>query len=85
MGGGQSQFPGAPYSRLEVYKAVIANPTATANDKAYALYRAVVCYDHGSNDCGGVEVDQPQRAAWFRRLKQDYPATRWAKMADYYW
>ena len=85
LGGGPSQFPGAPYSRLEVYKAVIANPTATANDKAYALYRAVICYDHGSNDCGGIAVDQPQRAAWFRRLKQDYPATRWAKMADYYW
>lgn len=85
LGGGQSQFPGAPYSRLEAYKAVIASPTATANDKAYALYRAVICYDNGSNDCGGVEVDQSQRAAWFRRLKQDYPATRWAKMADYYW
>ncbi|MBJ7439594.1 MAG: hypothetical protein JHD35_11285 [Sphingopyxis sp.] len=85
LGAGPSQFPGAPYSRLEVYKAVIANPAATANDKAYALHRAVICYDNGSNDCGGVEVGPSQRAAWFRRLKRDYPATRWAKMAHTYW
>jgi hypothetical protein len=85
LGGGVGQFPGAPYSRLEVYKAVIASAAATANDKAFALYRAVYCYDNGSNDCGGAEVEPPVRAAWFRRLKRDYPGTRWAKMADYYW
>lgn len=86
LGGARSLFPGRPYSRLEVYKAVIADPAAPANDKAYALYRAVRCYaPAGNNDCGGIEVDKAQRRAWFLRLKRDYAQTKWAKSSDLYW
>jgi hypothetical protein len=86
LGGAPSLFPGKPYSRLESYKSVIADAGAPADDKAYALYRAVNCYaPAGSNDCGGVEVDKAQRRAWFQRLKRDYPQTSWAKSLAFYW
>lgn len=86
LGGAPSLFPGKPYSRLEAYKLVIADATAPANDKAYALYRAVNCYaPAGANDCGGIEVGRAQRQAWFQRLKRDYPQTQWAKSLNYYW
>ena len=48
-----------PYSRLEIYKAVIADPAATADDKAFALNRAVRCYaPSGNNSCSGTEVER---------------------------
>ncbi len=85
LGGAPSLFPGKPYSRLEVYKDIIADAAAPAEDKAYALYRAVHCYaPAGINDCGGTEVEKPQRRAWFLRLKRDYPQSKWAK-SDLYW
>jgi len=86
LGGTPSLFPGAVYSRLEVYKGVIADPAAVPADKAYALYRAVNCYGpSGNNSCGGVEVEPAQRKAWFLRLKKDYPATTWARQQRYFW
>jgi hypothetical protein len=86
LGGTASLFPGAVFSRLEVYKAVIADPAAAAPDKAYALYRAVNCYGpSGNNSCGGVEVPTAQRKAWFLRLKNEYPTTSWAKAQRYFW
>lgn len=86
LGGVPSQFAGGNYSRLEVYKAVIADAKATGADKAYALYRAVMCYaPNGNNSCGGTEVPTATRKAWFQRLKKEYPASSWAKDLRYYW
>jgi hypothetical protein len=86
LGGTKPLFPGRPYSRLEVYKAVMADPAASADDKAFALYRAVRCYEPtGSNSCGGTEVPLSQRKAWFNRLKASYPQSKWAKSLKYYW
>jgi len=86
LGGSPSQFPGGHYSRLELYKAIIAEPKVAPADKAYALYRAVNCYaPSGNNSCGGIEVPKSQRKAWFNRLKKDYATSSWAKDLHYYW
>ena len=83
----RSLFPvGTPYSRLEVYKAIMNNRAASADDKALSLNRAIRCYaPSGVNDCGGTEVGKAQRRAWFTRLKADYPQSRWAKDLKFYW
>jgi hypothetical protein len=86
LGGTPSLFPGKPFSRLEIYKGVIADPAAVPTSKAYALYRAVHCYGpSGYNSCGGVEVPQSQRKAWFNQLKKSYPTSPWAAKLKYYW
>lgn len=86
LGGTQSLFPGGPYVRMSAYQSVLANPRASADDKAYALYRAVRCYGpSGYNGCGGKDVPVAQRKAWFLRLKHDYPSSRWARELKYYW
>ncbi|QIK78335.1 hypothetical protein G7077_04880 [Sphingomonas piscis] len=86
LAGTKSLFPGQPYSRLEVYKAVMNDPAASADDKAFALYRAVRCYaPSGSNSCGGTEVSVATRKAWHDRLKASYPQSTWAKSLRYYW
>jgi hypothetical protein len=86
LGGTRPLFPGTPYSRLEVYKAVIADGSATPEDKAFALYRAIRCYaPTGSNSCGGTDVALAQRKAWYDRLKASYPQSQWAKSLKYYW
>jgi hypothetical protein len=62
------------------------NPAATADDKAFALNRAIRCYQpSGGNDCGGADVPLATRKAWYLRLKSQYPASRWAKELKYYW
>lgn len=78
-------FNGSAFSRGDVYKKIIA--TSTNDDlKAYALYRAVNCYaPAGDNDCGGEEVNKTTRKNWFNQLKQDYPASEWAKSQKYFW
>ncbi|MEP7006113.1 MAG: hypothetical protein ABI810_09030 [Sphingomonas bacterium] len=86
LGGTASLFPGPVFSRLELYKAIIADAATPGPDKAYALYRAVNCYGpSGNNTCGGVEVPTSQRKAWFARLKKDYPTSHWALDQRYYW
>ncbi|HOB13132.1 MAG TPA: hypothetical protein PKN09_02715 [Novosphingobium sp.] len=86
LGGYAVGFSGKRNFRSEFYTSIIANPAAGANDKAYALYRAVMCYaPSGINDCGGAEVPKSQRKAWFDRLKRDYPQSQWAKKLRYYW
>lgn len=86
LGGYAVGFPGKRNFRSEFYTAIIADPGAGANDKAYALYRAVMCYaPSGNNDCGGEDVSKSQRKAWFDRLKRDYPQSVWAKKLRYYW
>jgi hypothetical protein len=86
LGGAPSQFPGGPYSRLESYKALIADPKTPEAVKTYALYRAVECYaPSGNNSCGGKEVAVAQRKAWFQTLKTTYAKSEWAKLLKYYW
>ena len=86
LGGAASPFPGPVYSRLETYKLVIADPKAPADDKAYALYRAVNCYGpSGYNHCGGTEATPAQRKAWFLQLKRDFASSAWATKQTYYW
>jgi hypothetical protein len=81
----RTSFPSVGYSRLEVYKNIIADPRAAPDDKAFALNRAVRCYAPvGSNSCGGTEVSVAVRRAWFQRLKRDYPKSRWAKLEYYF-
>ena len=81
-----SLFPGKPYSRLTVYRGVIADPNAPPEDKAYALFRAVHCFRrHNSNNCGGEDAELAQRKAWFTQLKKQYPKSEWAKNLRYYW
>lgn len=86
LGGSPSMFPGKRFSRLEGYRAVIADPTAGATNKAYALYRAVNCYAPSAyNGCDETEVPVSQRKGWFQKLKSEYPASPWAKKLVYYW
>jgi hypothetical protein len=86
LGSSRPQFPGRPYHRLEVYKAIIADPGASADERALALNRAIRCYaPTGSNSCGGVEVGLEQRKAWFSRLKRDHAGSPWARSLEYYW
>ena len=86
LGSSKPLFPGTPITRQAIYAGVIADPMASAADKAYALFRAVNCYaPAGSNGCGGQEVPLAKRKAWFQRLKRDYPQSRWARELKYYW
>jgi len=86
LGGAPSQFPGAGVARLDIYQQVIADPKAPANDRAYALYRAVNCYGpSGYNHCDGAGVAIGQRKQWFKMLKTGYAGSRWADALKYYW
>jgi hypothetical protein len=86
LGGAVSLFPGKPFSRGEIYKSLIANPKVSAPNKAYALYRAVNCYGpSGYNGCGGADVPQSTRKAWFSRLKREFASSPWAQKLEYYW
>ncbi len=86
LGSGNSLFPGQSYSRLELYKELIADRKAGADEKAYALYRAVYCYaPGGNNSCSGKEVAQSQRKAWHDQLKREYPKSPWAQKLQFYW
>jgi hypothetical protein len=86
LGGGPSQFPGGPYSRLESYKTLLADPKTPGGVRSYVLYRAVECYaPSGYDQCGGKDVPKSQRRLWFRALKTGYPGTVWAKQLKYYW
>jgi hypothetical protein len=86
LGGFAIGFPGKRNFRDEFYAAIIADPKAGPSDKAYALYRAVMCYaPSANNDCGGADVPKGQRKVWFDRLKRDYPQSVWAKKLRYYW
>ncbi len=86
LAGGKSIYPGAVYSRGEVYKEIIGKPGVPERDQAYALYRSINCYaPTGHNQCGGVEVSLNQRKQWFDTLKAKHSGTGWAKSLKYYW
>ncbi|WP_321956191.1 hypothetical protein [Paraburkholderia bannensis] len=86
LGSRPSQFQGAPYQRIASYQNVIANPQASADDRAYALYRAINCFaPSGYSDCGGNKLPASARKRWFTTLKTDYPRSQWAQAQKYYW
>jgi hypothetical protein len=86
LGGTRSLFPGRSVPRGVIYSDVIADAGAAPPEKAYALYRAVNCYaPGGNNSCGGKDVAESQRKAWFQQLKANYPKSEWAQRLKYYW
>ena len=86
LGASTSQFPGTTITRASLYPPIIANPRSPAPERAYALFRSVMCYaPSGNNDCGGADVAKAQRRTWYETLKADYPESRWARDLRYYW
>ncbi len=86
LGGGKSLFGGRPLTRASLYATVLADPRAGREERAYALYRSVMCYaPSGSNDCGGEDVAVETRKGWFQQLKQRYSGSVWAEKLRYYW
>ena len=86
LGGSDSLFPGADYSRMDSYLKVIANKQAQGDARAYALFRAVRCYaPSGNNDCGKQDIPKSTRKQWFQTLHQEYPESAWAKSLKFYW
>lgn len=83
--GSKSFFEGERLHRLDFYQSIIDDRRASANQRAYALYRGVWCYGPSGNNSCGSAVPVETRAAWFRRLKRDYPNSQWAKSLEYYW
>lgn len=86
LGGASSPFPGKRFSRLEAYKAIIANPAAGTENRAYALHRAIRCYaPSGINGCDDSDQPVSVRKAWFQQLKREFPTSPWAKNLNLYW
>jgi hypothetical protein len=86
LGGSDSMFPATDYSRMDSYLKVIASQQAPADARAYALYRAVNCYEpSGNNACGKQEIPQSTRKQWFEMLHKEYANSIWAKSSKYYW
>lgn len=86
LGGAPDRFAGVPQGRLSWYRQVIADKQAPAEDRSYALYRAINCFaSSGYNHCGSEDIAKAERKAWFRTLKGTYGKTRWAAKQKYYW
>ncbi|WP_246385365.1 hypothetical protein [Novosphingobium hassiacum] len=96
LGSGPDGFAGKPLARGAIYSAIIADAKAGPEERAYALYRAVMCYaPSGYNGCAGpidtanemeaAQVPKAQRQAWFNQLKTRYPNSVWAKRLRYFW
>jgi hypothetical protein len=86
LGGGHSSFPATMYSRMDSYLKVIGNSHADGDARAYALSRAVRCYEPaGYNECGKQDIPPRIRKQWFQTLHKEYPDSVWAKSLRYYW
>lgn len=86
LGAGPSAYPGKDLPRSGIYSRVIADRGAPAADRAYALYRAVKCYEpSGYNACGGPDAPKAERQHWHETLKHEHPGTRWARELRYWW
>lgn len=86
LGGAGLKFPGKTFIRQNIYQQVIADAKAGADDKAFALYRAIECYASvGNNHCGGKDVAKSVRKGWYDRLKKEFGKTKWAGEAKYYY
>jgi hypothetical protein len=71
---------------MDLYLKVIANKQAEADSRAYALDRAVRCYEpSGNSDCGTEDIPKSTRKQWFQTLHKDYPDSPWASALKYYW
>ena len=74
------------YSRMDSYLKVIGNSHADGDARAYALSRAVRCYEPaGYNECGKQDIPPRIRKQWFQTLHKEYPDSVWAKSLRYYW
>ena len=81
-----TQFAGVGVSRLDIYKAVIADAKAAPDLRAYALYRAVNCWAPSAyNSCDSTDAPKSQRKAWHDELKAKYRDSVWAQKLKYYW
>lgn len=79
-------FPGKQNDRQSIYRRVMADTSASSDDRAYALVRAIRCYaPSGNNDCGGEDVAPAERKRWFTTLKTAYKASHWASSVEHYW
>ncbi|GAA4502030.1 hypothetical protein [Pseudaeromonas paramecii] len=86
LGGAPDRFAGQVQGRLSWYRQVIADTQAPAEDRSYALYRAINCFaSSGYNHCGSEEIAKAERKAWFQTLKGTYGKTPWAAKQKYYW
>ena len=86
LGGTGTLFAGKAISRQDYYIDIIRNADATHEEKAYALFRAVHCYEPSHiNDCGGVDVAEDQRNKWYNELKANYADTTFARELHYFW
>ncbi|WGS52697.1 hypothetical protein LFL96_31425 [Paraburkholderia sp. D15] len=86
LGSAPSQFAGKGYQRIGSYQTVIGNAQASADERAYALYRAIQCFaPAGYSECGGNDISKATRKQWFNTLKASYPGTKWARSLKYYW
>ena len=71
---------------MDNYLKVIASKQAAADARAYALARAVRCYEpSGNNQCGNQDIPKSTRKQWFQALHKDYPDSPWASALKYYW
>ncbi|HQQ75658.1 MAG TPA: hypothetical protein PK031_10960, partial [Pseudomonadales bacterium] len=77
-----------------IFQQVLDDPKATADQRAYALYRSLQCFYHNDDNhsygyCEGLgnRSDYPieKREAWFRELKSRYRESSWAKAQRVYW
>ncbi len=86
LGGTGTLFAGAIVARHDFYTDIMKSPAAKRDEKAYALFRAVHCYEPVHiNGCGGKDVNLATRKAWHDELKAKYGDTQWAKELRYYW
>jgi hypothetical protein len=86
LGSTGTLFAGAPLARMDFYRDIMANSKASHADRAYAVYRAIHCYQPvGNNACGGKDVSKATRKAWFNELKAKYGDTSWGRDSVYYW
>jgi hypothetical protein len=84
LGGTGTLFAGKLQHREDFYRDIMKDPKARRADRAYALYRAIYCYQ-GTNTCGRDDVDEAGRKAWFKELKAKYADTDWGRDIRYYW
>jgi hypothetical protein len=86
LGGSDSLFPDTNFSRMDSYLKIIANKQADGDARAYALSRAIRCYEpSGNNSCGNQNIPQSTHKQWFEMLHKQYSDSTWAKALKYYW
>ena len=86
LGGSPTRFAAPVAGRLALYRQVIADDKAPAEERSYALYRAINCYaTSGYNHCGSEDLPKEERKRWFMTLKKQYAKTAWAQQLKYYW